>query len=528
MAAMRLVQQVAQRTHSLVTSPAGCALLAGIAAAALYYYSAAPGVEWQDSGTHQWRIVTGCREHPQGLALSHPLHYWLGRAILTVAPGEPAYLLNLLSGGCGALAVALLAGCVHRLVRHSGIALLAAATLGTAFIFWQMSSVTETYTLSAALLLLEWLCVITYAQRRSPAWLVAAFLANGLHVADHLLGLLTLLPLVLFTIGEWVRRRTRGAHLIWAAGLWIVGAAPYWLLCIQHFQRTGNGGETLRSAFFGGSFADPGFEAAVLNLHMGLSQWRMLWLNLGYNFPSVALPLAAWGIWKWRWPRRWRRLKWLFLTQSALLLLFVARYSIVDQPTFFVPVCVSASFWFALGVDTLRRQGVLRRRPFVRTLLQATPLLAIACYCVFPSLAENAGWWRDRLRHIPFRNEYRHFFVPWRFNDDSCVRFCAAAFEQVLPDDWILSDGTVAYPLAYCYATQSRSKAIPHPLRIYAWTRCLTDAGRPFPTPAELGTQVLTGHNVLIIPDGTLFYEDRLGNELQIRKGPEIWWIERP
>ena len=46
-----------------------------IAATALYVFTCAPGVVWQDSGVIQYRIWHNDIQGHLGLALSHPLYY---------------------------------------------------------------------------------------------------------------------------------------------------------------------------------------------------------------------------------------------------------------------------------------------------------------------------------------------------------------------------------------------------------------------------------------------------------------------
>lgn len=54
------------------TSPVRIGVAAFAAALALYLATCSRGVNWQDSGMHQYRILTGMLENPLGLALSHP------------------------------------------------------------------------------------------------------------------------------------------------------------------------------------------------------------------------------------------------------------------------------------------------------------------------------------------------------------------------------------------------------------------------------------------------------------------------
>ena len=71
----------------------------------LYAATANRGIQWQDPGHFILRVVTHEPFNPLGLALSHPLHHWLGR--LAAAPGllEPAFAVTLVSAVAGAVAV---------------------------------------------------------------------------------------------------------------------------------------------------------------------------------------------------------------------------------------------------------------------------------------------------------------------------------------------------------------------------------------------------------------------------------------
>ena len=78
----------------------------------LYCLTANRGAQWQDSGSHILRAVTGELIHPLGLALSHPLHHYLAR-LATLAPGlDPCLAITLISSLAAAVAVANTCGCV--------------------------------------------------------------------------------------------------------------------------------------------------------------------------------------------------------------------------------------------------------------------------------------------------------------------------------------------------------------------------------------------------------------------------------
>jgi len=429
--------------------PAGrTGLRAGLGALIVFLATASPGVEWQDSGFHQYRIITGQLESPLGLAVSHPLHYHLGRLVVLTRFGNPAAGLNLLSGLCGALAVGLVAGLVTRLTARPAAAYAAAAALALSHSFWQMSVVTETYTLAAALMALEWTLVLGYARHRRPAWLLVLFAVNGLHVADHLLGLLPLATYGVLLLAQVVRRRVGAGWLIACAVAWLLAAGPYVTLVIQHGRNTGDWAGTLRSALFGGGSAGGGWSSEVLNTAVSMDQLGQALLTFGYCFPSATGLVALAGLARRARGRRalfW----WILAAQTVLVCGFVGRYPIRDLHTFFVPVCTLTAVWFGSGTAVLlRRARRPRARQWLAAALVANAALPVGVYAVFPGLARERGWLRGQLRAIPYRDAYTYVFCPWRAGNDSAARFARAVLADAGDGGWVFADTTTAFPVA--------------------------------------------------------------------------------
>lgn len=500
-------------------APIRAGLVAGIAALVLYAGTGARDVEWQDPGIHQYRILTGQLEHPLGLALSHPLHYGVGRAALAVPLGDPVWRLNLLSGLFGAVGVGLVTGLVVRLTRNLLAGGLTAATLALAHAYWQMAALTETYTLAAALMTLEWVLLWRYVRTGRAGWLAAVFAVNGLHVADHLLGLLTLVTYTGLLVARVARRRIRPAWILAAAGLWLVTASPYWSLVLGHGHRTGAWGETVRSALFGGGRGEPGWQGQVLNVRLSAAQLKLAVLSFGYCFPSAAGLAALVGALR---PvrRPWRAFRVVLLVQTAIVLAFVARYPIADLYTYFVPVCALTALWFGLGAGwLLRRWADAQARRRVAAALVLNALLPLVVYLVFPVVAQQRGWMHERLRDLPYRNEYFSFFRPWRFLDDSAPRLARDAIKWAGTDGWIIGDSTTAYPMAVTYLLRGG----PVGVRVYCGRTCLTERDRPPWTAAELGGQVAAGGTVLVVP--AAHTEALFHAPLRVEKSSPLWRV---
>ena len=498
--------------------PTTVGLATGLAALALYAATGSRGVEWQDSGVHQFRIVTGTVAHPFGLALTHPLHHWLGRAVMHIALGNPFHRLNLLSGVCGAVGVGVLAGLVVGLTRSSAAGALAGTTLALAHSYWQMSAVTETYTLAAALMTIECAVLLRYVQTQRPAWLVALFAVNGLHVADHLLGLLTLAPYGVLLLERIVRRRVGLRWLPLALAAWAVTASPYWTLVVAQGVQTADWSGTLRSALFGGSPLSPGWVAEVLNTHVSIGQLKLAALALGYCFPSAAGLIALVGLWHRFETGGTVLLRRVLLAQTALIVAFVARYTIQDVYTYFVPVCVLTALWFGCGVASLLRRWP-RARNWMIALLAVHALVPPAVYAWFPGAAREHGWLRVQLRKVPYRDPYVHFFRPWRVPDASADVFADEVLRRLGENGWLLGDVTTAFPAAAVHHVRNG----PAGVRIYLWRDCLTPWGAGTLTDDELRAFVEQGGRVLAVPAPVI--EGQIPQPLLLDKTDVFWRV---
>lgn len=489
------------------------AAVCGAAALTLYVATLAPGVGWQDSAVHQFRILRGMLENPYGLALSHPLHFWLGRAVLALPPsggGDPAWRLNLLSALCGAAGVGALAGLVAAMTRRAAPAILAALGLGLAHTYWAHSVITETYTLAAALMAAEWCFLWRYTRRGEPSVLLAVFMVNGLHVADHLLGVLPLAAYGLLALERIARRRLHAGWLGVCSLGWVVTASPYLSLVARHGMESGDWWGTLHSALFGVGLGGGGYAREVLNTTVSWPLLKNALLVLGYNYPSLVLPLAAMGMLR-RTGQRGVLFRNVMLFQTALIAVFVLRYSIRDQYTFFVPLCAILSLWFGLGADRLLQRFETRSARNIRALaLTAVTLAPLVVYSVFPGMAEQRGWLRNQMRDLPYRDEYHHFLQPWRNGDNSAAQYARAVLAQCPERGILMTDLTAGYALAFVQKVES----IAPELEIYVVNRNLSRMNQPLMNRESLLQAVRGGTAVLATPSPVI--EEWWGEELEL------------
>ena len=393
-------------------------------ALAVYALTANRGVQWQDSGSHILRAVTGDLYGSRGLALVHPLHHWLARCAVVLNLWEPCLAITLISSVAAAVAVANTFGCVLTLTGCRKAALFAACSLGVAHTFWQMATLTETYTLAAALLSAECWCLAIYSMTRRRGALWSALLFNGLGVANHLLAGLTT-PVLFFVVAYSMRKRCFGwKNAVVAVVLWVLGSLPYSGLVLVSMFRSGEIVGTIRSALFGHSYADE-----VLNTSVSA---RLVLFALGFillSFPNMLMPAAVHGLVRGHRSSLPAMVRRAFAAGLLTHVLFIARYNIVDQHTFFVPAYVLCAIFGGIGFALVERQARTRVRTIFVTAATITLIVTPVLYAFVPGVARHFGVLRDVQRNKPYRDDYQYIFSPWSRFEQSAERMSREAVE---------------------------------------------------------------------------------------------------
>lgn len=409
----------------------------------LFAATASRGAQWQDGGQHILRILTGELVNPGGLALSHPLHFWLGSAAGALTPTEPALGITLVSAFGAALAVANVFGCAMTLTRSRTAAALAACSLAIAHTFWQLATITECYTLSAALFAGELWAVAAFGIQRKPRFMYLAALCNGLAVSNHLQGGITSPLLLVLGVVAWIRGAAKGHQLLVAVLLSFVASLPYTGLVGLEAFRTGDLGGTIHSSLFGARFA-----GAVLNVGLPLRTMVTCFAFTLLSFPNLTLPLALIGL------RRGRDMITSVATRrylaAALLLhaIFVIRYNVIDAHTFLLPTFVLVSVCAGVGAGWIRRRAAIGAKnhgprlviKLAAGMLIITPLV----YAIAPEAARSANVLRGVERDKPYRDDYRYLFWPWSVADRSAELMASHAVRLASPDGTIIVEDPMA------------------------------------------------------------------------------------
>ncbi len=405
----------------------------------LYALTASRGPQWQDSGYHMLRVVTGQLMHPLGLALCHPLHHWLGRFVVAVDVLEPCFAITLISSVAAAVAVANIYGCVLTLTRCRLASLFGAASLGFAHTFWWMATLAEVNTLTVALLTAECWCVVSFYSRHKRSFLIAACLFNGLGLANHMLASLTTVILLVVVVSGLRARRIRGRDVILALSLWVIASLPYTGLVLSQWLDTGDLAGTIRSALFGTHYVDE-----VLNVSFSS---RMVVIAVGFvllSFPSLFLPMSVYG---------WSRAARVGIPGSVLGVLsaafvlhagFALRYNVLDQHTFFLSTYAILAIFSGVGMAALLRSGRSSMRQYAVIAALILLMLTPGVYAVVPSVAKRFDVLRSVARDKPYRDDYVYLFSPWSVVDRSAEKMSRHAVELAGERGLILVEDAMA------------------------------------------------------------------------------------
>jgi hypothetical protein len=322
-----------------------------------------------------------------------------------------------------------------------GPALFAAASLAVAHTFWRLATITEVYTLVAALLAAECWCLVLFCRDRKRGWLWGMLFLNGLGLANHLVASLTT-PVLAVVAFHAVHQGAIRRRDLWLGGLlWMVATLPYSGLVVSQWLSTGDFYDVLKSALVGRRFAGD-----VLNVSLTPRVLAVSLLAPLYNFPNLMIPAAVYGLITKRVPAAPRTAKRALLAGLLLHALFVVRYSVVDQYTFFLPAYVFLSIFGGLGAAATLEWG---KRGWKRAcwslslvLLVLTPLI----YLIAPLLARKCQVLERFVgpRNKPYRDEYQYFLTPWLVSERSAERIRREALQLAGPDGLILVEDSMA------------------------------------------------------------------------------------
>jgi len=381
---------------------------------ALYVMTACRTVGPGDSGELTAVMVSWGVAHPPG----YPLLTLLGNLVHHLpVPGEPAFLLNLMSALLGALACGVVAMAVTRATDDEAAGLLAGLALGVSRVFWEYSLVVEVFSLNALFgALLLWLLAELVRSRdegKPSLWTIPLMaLVSAQALTHHLTLVLVAIPVgvtVLLLVARPSENGFHGARIGRAFALAVpavlIGLLPLLYLPLaaardpvlawgEAFSATGFVRQLLRSDYGSGTLMSPwGVAKLVLDQgpqvapslgHHFLRFWMEIPRSLGWLSPLLAL---AGAVILFREPRSpWR----IFLVAwLGMLAIFFLR---VNSPLIPLHLGVTERFYilhhvvlaFLCGVGLAKALAVARERRG-ETTRRALLALALVAMVVAPA-----------------------------------------------------------------------------------------------------------------------------------------------
>ena len=346
------------------------AWIVGIAAFALYAYTAAPGIVTFFDDTLEFQTVapTFGIAHPTG----YPLYTILGGLWTRLLPiGTWAGRLNLFSALCAALTVGMLASVASRLTTNrigapNGWAgLTAAVTYALGPVWWSQATIAEVYPLHGVFVAAILASVIginqsPYFERR----MTRLMLLFGLGLAHHRTTLLLAPPVALYLLwsvpGVWRPRR------VWWR--WLGALLLPLILYLYIPLRAAAGVRDLNGSYLPGwdgfwnhvlarqynaFFADNTLAASLTpNQWLELVRSQTGWLALGLAVLGLAwLFTLSNSAGRWRPARAW----WLVLGVLVINLIFAILYRVPDPEVFLLPAILCLAIFSGGGVGLLLR-----------------------------------------------------------------------------------------------------------------------------------------------------------------------------
>jgi hypothetical protein len=409
------------------------------AAMVLYTLTLAPDIVWQDQGDFQVQAAQCNLNRPGDVVRVHPLFIVVAHGIGRLGWFSYAYAANLTSAIFAAIAAANVFLLARRLTGGIWPGVLAAGTFGMAHSVWFLAVQAQTYSMANAAISGGLLLFLGYLVTGKPAPLVWMGLVFGLGISTHNTSQIAFAVVFVWLLVRLMRGQLQITAMAGIVIAWFIGAGLLWVVVAREYARTGDPGGTLLSALWG-KWGNAVFNVGKLPLLLKRSG-----MFFALNFPTPLVLPAILGLVESFRKSEFRRLGWFLLTMTVLYALFAVRYNVPNQNHFFLPTYMMVSLYIGLGFA-----AIAGRHRWLWMIVTAVLLAAIgATYPILSEVAEARQFNLGTRRHIPYRDEYRYYLIPWQQDQTGPRRLATELFEKLPANAIVFSDTTVIPCLLY-------------------------------------------------------------------------------
>ena len=414
----------------------------------LYVLTLAPDLVWQDQGDYQYQVALRNLDRPGDVVRVHPLFIVFAHYLGRLTPLSYAYAANFTSALFAAITAANVFLLVYRLSRKIYPAILSTAVLAFSHSFWFLGVQAQTYSMANAALTAGILLAFAYMQKPRQSLLYLLGLVFGLGISAHMMSQIGFAVLFIWFVWLFFRGQFRFGGLLKIGISWFIGGFLLWFVMWLEFSRTGSITETIASAIWGK------WGSAVFNLDRAtiLIAKSVMFFVLNFPTPLVILAVAGFGLSFKREP--FKPFAYLLAVMSLLYCIFAMRYDVPNQNNFFLPMYILVAVYIGLGYSYLFDS---KKAHIIAALLV---LLILPAYPVMAHIAKQRGVEFGTRRHIPYRDVYTYYLIPWQHNQRGPRRLATEVLQALPENAIIIADSTVIPALEYTHYIEGNRQDI--------------------------------------------------------------------
>jgi hypothetical protein len=406
-----------------------------------YLPSLAPGLTWAHGGADGGDLITAVVlngvPHPSG----YPLYLLLAKLFLALPVGNLAFLANLFSAVCFALASALLFNSALQWLQGRQFALPAAAVAALSFglspLVWSQAVITEVYGLQALLSVI--ILLLAFSCPKTPACGLLRGLTLGLALGNHLTTLF-LLPLLFIDFrspGRWSLR-----DIVIRLSGFLLGCFVYLILPLYAAQAPPVNwmGPVSWSSFWG--LVSGRVYQSYFTLDLVGERLRGIAGLLLRDFTFLGVPLGIFALFRSLKDRFSLSLLGLFFIHGLFSLIYGSK----DSYVYLIVAWIAFSLWIGQGVQWILASLPPWKYGRVVVFFTLAALFIVRAFLVFPQVdASQDHRAEDFARHV--LENAPHGALLLAVDDEASFAVGYYLFvENTRPDLTTISEGLLAYP----------------------------------------------------------------------------------